>query len=93
MTRPPRPHRLSVRVTGEEEELITTRAAECGLTVSAFFRQAALGSPPRERTLWASSGTPCTSSSAACPSWSASKAIRSSCPRPSSEKPSPCFTA
>ena len=47
-----RPHRLrflSFRATDEEADLLTERAARCGLSRSAYIRQTSLGHSPAER--------------------------------------------
>jgi len=40
---------LIFRVTPEDKDTIRRRAVECGLTVSAYLRQVALGAVPRAR--------------------------------------------
>jgi len=44
-----RTHRLAFRVSDEERQLVDERAADCGLTLSAYLRAAALGRLPRRR--------------------------------------------
>lgn len=46
---PRRTMRLEARVTKEEYEIVARRANECGLSMSKYIREVALGHHPRKR--------------------------------------------
>lgn len=47
LRRPHRLERITMRLTGQERQVLERRAADCSRTVSAYVREVALGSVPR----------------------------------------------